>query len=248
MAQTQSPKSNNHASDPTNASSTQTQTTPTSGEAGLPEKPAELPASIRNVSATATPSAPSAPGVPPDPFDPSKLALGQDFAAAAGVKKVTTLVPVRKPAKHEWVWVHGDPNYQLTTAALVYKEDREEVYLVDQRLWPLLGGELRPICLFTTINRQGVVTLWPVKLPGPDGRHDTWNASALDAVAHAKKRWTRVVADMSLGGYNLFVAAGELEPPQWPDLTFKEILTLAFRGRFVDSADHLVLKKLRGEA
>jgi hypothetical protein len=38
----------------------------------------------------------------PDPFDPAHLALGQDFAEALGVKKLTTHVPVRKPYQHEW--------------------------------------------------------------------------------------------------------------------------------------------------
>src|SRR5262245_1289783 len=41
-----------------------------------------------------------------DPFDPTHLALGQDFAGALGVKKLTTHVPVRKPFKHEWIRVH----------------------------------------------------------------------------------------------------------------------------------------------
>lgn len=218
-------------------------TTKTDAPPPTPATP-PTPASL----ASSPPTPPATGAAPSDPFDPSKLTLKQDFATAAGVKKIVTMVPVRKPNKFEWVWVHSDPAYQLTTAALVYKEDREEVFLVEPRLWPLLGGELRPIALFTTMNRQGVLSLWPVKLPGPDGRHDSWNASALDAVGRAKAQWTRVVADMSLGGYNLFVAGADLEPPQWPELSFKEILGLAFRGHYIDNADHLVIKKLRGEA
>jgi hypothetical protein len=46
-----------------------------------------------------------------DPFaDPSKLVMSQDFARQTGVEKLLTIVPVRKPAKHDWVRVHPDPN------------------------------------------------------------------------------------------------------------------------------------------
>jgi hypothetical protein len=33
-----------------------------------------------------------------------------------------------------------------------------------------LPGECSPVSLYTAINRQGVVFLWPVKLPAPDGK------------------------------------------------------------------------------
>jgi hypothetical protein len=184
----------------------------------------------------------------PDPFDPKNLVMRQDFAAASGVKKLITMVPVRKPNRYEFVRAHDDSGYELTTFALVFKEDREETFLVDRALWTDLAGELRPIALFTTINRQNVLSLWPVKLPGADGRIDTWNASAMDAVTRAKKQWVRIAANMSLGGYELYEATGELSPPQWPDLTMREILKIAFRDRFISDVDHVVLKKLRGEA
>ncbi len=34
---------------------------------------------------------------PPDPFDPASLRLDQSFTEGAGVKKLLTTVPVRKP-------------------------------------------------------------------------------------------------------------------------------------------------------
>jgi hypothetical protein len=42
----------------------------------------------------------------PDPFDPAKLRLPQGFAAATGVKKLLTTVPVRKPIKESFVRTH----------------------------------------------------------------------------------------------------------------------------------------------
>ena len=38
-----------------------------------------------------------------DPFDPAALRLSQDFASSIGVKKVLTVVPCRKPNRHEFV-------------------------------------------------------------------------------------------------------------------------------------------------
>ena len=88
---------------------------------------------------------------------------------------------------------------------LELKEDRE-TYLVDRNLWGELPGELIPKVLFTVINRQGVLTLWPIRLPGEDGRHDEWNRSALEAAEMAQKEWIRVAANMSLGAYEVYRA------------------------------------------
>ena len=34
--------------------------------------------------------------------------------------------------------------------------------------------------------------------------------------------------------------------PVWPDISFEEILKIAFRDRYVDDVDHPLLQKLRG--
>jgi hypothetical protein len=183
----------------------------------------------------------------PDPFDPAQLALGQDFAGAIGVKKLVTTVPVRKPHRHEWIRVHPDAEYRLQTAALPLKFEREEIYLVAQPLWSELPGEVRPIEILTAVNREGVVFLWPLKLPGSDGRLDTWNASAIDAASHARQQWARVAANMALGAYEIHVPTGELSAPAWPTLSLQELLKIGFRDRFIDSIEHPALKRLRGE-
>jgi hypothetical protein len=52
---------------------------------------------------------------------------------------------------------------------------------------------------------------------------------------------------MSLGAYEVFEATGELPEPQWPELPFSQILQIAFKDKYIDSLDHPVLRKLRGE-
>jgi len=102
------------------------------------------------------------------------------------------------------------------------------------------------VTLFTTINRQGVLHLWPVKMPLPDGRQLEWHRSAAEAAERAMKKWVRVTSSMSLGAYEIFEASGDLPEPVWPDISFQEILQIAFRDRIVDRADHPLVQRLQG--
>ena len=101
--------------------------------------------------------------------------------------------------------------------------------------------------LVTAINRQDVVFFWPVKLPGPDGRMDEWSRSSLEASTRAVKLWVRVQANMSLGAYELWEANGSIADPIWPTATLHELLRIAFRDKLIESPDHPVLRRLRGE-
>lgn len=181
------------------------------------------------------------------PFDPSRLRLSQNFGASLGVKKVMTAVPVRRPDRQAFVRCHPDAAYRLSTALLEVKEDRES-FLVEPSLWSELAGEIVPKVLVTSVTRQGVLFLWPIRLPGEDGKLDDWNRSAFDAADLAAKQWVRVSANMNLGAYEIFEATGTLPEPQWPALGFQEILRLGFKDRFIDSLDHPVLRKLRGQS
>ena len=108
-----------------------------------------------------------------------------------------------------------------------------------------LPGEFALATLYTTINRQGVLSLWPVKLPAPDGKHNEWHRSAAEAEI-AMNKWLRITANMSLGAYEMFEATGDLPEPTWPDLSFPEILKIAFRDHIIEKADHPVVQRLQG--
>lgn len=183
---------------------------------------------------------------PADPFDNlDNLRLSQNFAESVGVTKALLTVPVRKPTRQEFIRVRPGDDWCLQTAILELKEDRVS-YLVDPSLWAELPGEVVPKILYTTINRQGVLSLWPVKLPGADGRQDHWSRSALEAAEMAKTKWIRVAANMSLGAYEVFTASSDIEEPDWPDVPFKEILKIAFRDQYIRDFDHPVVQRLRG--
>jgi hypothetical protein len=183
----------------------------------------------------------------PNPFDNlSALRLDQNFADAVGVKKLLNTVPVRKPNKQEFVRVHRDPSYRLTPAAIIELKEDREVYLVLPDMARQLPGEFSVATLHLTINRQGVLHLWPVKLPGPDGKHNEWHRTAAVAAELAMKKWVRVTANTPLGAYEIFEAINDLPEPVWPDISFEEILKIAFREHIVDRADHPLVQRLQG--
>ncbi|MCZ6651777.1 MAG: hypothetical protein O7D91_01985 [Planctomycetota bacterium] len=184
----------------------------------------------------------------PDPFDPARFRLSQDFQSTLGVKKALLTVPVRKPSKEWWVQTHPDAAYWMETMVLELKEDRE-VYLVEPELWSELATESTfvPKALILTINRQQVPILWPIRLPGADGKLDDWNRSAIEAAKMAQGQWVRVQANMSLGAYDVYQATGDLSAPDWPEPSMAELLRVAFKNYHITTQDHPVLRKLRGE-
>lgn len=171
------------------------------------------------------------------------LRLSQDFGAKLGVKKQFVTVPVRKPTRQEWFRAH--PEWELHTPILELKEERE-TYLVEPSLWEEHSGELVPKLIVPTITRQGVVALWPLRLPGEDGRQDEWSRSAMVAAQMAKGQWVRLAANMPLGAYDISTSEVGHEP-QWPEIGFDELVRIGFKDHFIGSADHPVLRRLRGE-
>jgi hypothetical protein len=181
----------------------------------------------------------------PDPFDLESLRLGQDFIETAGVKKLLTTVPVRKPNPQDFVRVHSDPNYRGNFLCIDLKDDRE-TYLVRPEIAPHLIGETVMKTVFTAISRQGVVFLWPVTIPPPDGKSNEWWRSAREAAELAMTRWLRIRANMSLGAYEMAEAEGQIPDPQWPNVSYQELLRIGFRAHMVDRSDHPVRARLRG--
>lgn len=194
-----------------------------------------------------TPATPPTRPEPPDPFDPASLRLGADYSEGLGVRKVITTIPNRKPNKSEWFQVRQGEEWRLQTAVLELEKGVERsTYLVAPSLWADLSGEITPALLLTCVNRSNDLFLWRIKLPGSDGRSNTWTDSALQIAKAAETTWCRMVSDIANGIYTHYEPTGELPDPKWPELSLNEILKLAFRGRMIDSLDHPIIHELRG--
>lgn len=179
-------------------------------------------------------------------FDLEKLRLSQNFSEIVGVKRVQLNVPVRKPKRQEFVRVHPEEDMYIETTVLDFDEEGE-TYLIDPKLRPVLADDIKAVAIFTVINRQGVVFLWPIPLPDEDGRHNSYHKTALEAAAKAKVGWIKIKAVRGLKGYVVEYPTASIPDPEWPEETFQEILKKAFGDRFIDSLDHPVLRRLRGE-
>jgi hypothetical protein len=138
----------------------------------------------------------------------------------------------------------------MQLASAIFADDEErETYFVTPEARQLLVGFLKPMLLTTCISRQGVVFLWPVPLPndeGGGGRSRAWGETARQAADLARTKWVRMRADMALGAYRVVSAEAELPEPTWPEKTFPELLTIAFRGCLITGPDHPVVRRLRG--
>ena len=180
-------------------------------------------------------------------WDLDALRLTQDFEAEVGGKALLTTVPVRKPTSQEFIRVHPDRNWHLEAALLEVEEEREN-YLVIAKLQHQLVEEVRPVDLVTTINRSGLLFLWPVKRPKSGKRDNAWITSAQAGARFAQQYWVKVKSNQEKAAYDIIQAASKYPDPEWPqDYTFSELLKLAFQDRVIRELDHPVLRRLRGE-
>lgn len=177
-------------------------------------------------------------------LDLNALRLSQDFTSLAAVKKETLRVPVTRPNKQFFFWVHTDPAWRFPVATIETAEDREH-FIVSPALLGELQSEIVPKVLVTCQTRQGTIFLWPIRLPGPDGRIDTWNESAFRIVTEYSGRWLRLVSNREAGSYDAMFPIAEFPAPTWPS-SFDELLGKALRDRVINAVDHPVIQKLRG--
>ncbi|MFN7830066.1 MAG: hypothetical protein ACK5NX_02585 [Armatimonadota bacterium] len=194
---------------------------------------------------TAAMSTPVSVGLSTD-LDLTKLTLTQNFSQLAGVKKVVTTVPTRKPNKQLWLRVRSGAEWQVQVLTLTM-QDTGDVYFVHPDLYGELADDVRPMMLYLYITRDGTLCLWPVSLPSEDGRLNPWAQSAHTAAKAAQLGWVKVVSSQSLGAYEIRVPTARMDEPTWPELSMREILNLAFRDKLITSLDHPIVRGLRGE-
>jgi hypothetical protein len=185
------------------------------------------------------------PTTAPDPFSPENLRLSQAFTETTRVKKLQIAVPVRKPSPQDFVRVHPSPEYRENFPIIELKDEREE-YIVTADLVPELAGEFVTKTLFFAVNRQGTPFFWPIRLPLPDGKDSPWWRSAREAAALGMQQWIRIKANMNAGAYETWGPEDPIPDPVWPDLSFWELVKIAFRDYLIDRIDHPVIGRLRG--
>ena len=200
---------------------------------------------INNGSSNSTPS--SAGSQPTeDDFDLEEVSLRQDFDSMVNAKPVTAAVHVRKPRRQEWFRIHPDLDWRFSTMILVLKDGiHEEFYLVNRTIVGAIRDEIQPMMLFTVVNAQHEVFIWPVRLP-KDGRTDNYMDTDMRAVRNAETTWTRRFWVPQSRSHKITSGAFDDEPV-WPAIGFKELRKVAFKDYYIADLDHPILRRLRGD-
>jgi hypothetical protein len=180
-------------------------------------------------------------------WDLESVRLSQDFGEIIGAQQVIATVSVRPPHAQEWFRVNPDKDWQLQTAILQLKKDRE-YFLISPKLHVQLWDEIKPVILFAAISRQGEFFLWPIRLPRSDGKSDDFMKTDLAAAREAQQYWTRRSWVAESKSHKILRATNLPDEPNWPtEKDFEGLVKIAFKDRYISNHDHPVLKRLRGE-
>jgi hypothetical protein len=176
----------------------------------------------------------------------SKFLIGnEDLNILVGRREQLT-IPVGRPDKQIYFRVCPQPEY--STMVLLF-EDRIDsgFYLVDKTVAHKFTTGLFPTYLFTVIDKTGTLRLWPVKVPGADGRTpNSWHTSELQAAHIAMQSWIKLESDRAAGGWAVHHPLGDLGGVSWPTRPFLEIVSTGFIGRKIEAEDHPIIRRLEG--
>jgi hypothetical protein len=164
--------------------------------------------------------------------------------------KVLLQINLRKPSAHEFVRTHPDDGYGAVFPIFEHRPDgnSKDLYLVMPDVEGYILSGVHPYRLQTAITRKGDLILWPLRLPEEDGRKPcVWHITALEIADRARDHWMRMSSNMGTGSYEAWQADGEIPDPDWPNLTYDQILKLAFKdGGLIDTPDHPIIAQVLG--
>jgi len=161
-----------------------------------------------------------------------------------------SIIPVRKPKKTEWFRVRTGDEWRIDLP--LYEEETGETYLVGPEYLGFLNeqGLIKRAKIYTVlVYGSGVLFLSHIGLPDADGKINSYNRSRGEAYLKAETEWVRIHANKDLGGYDSWTPESKMAEPEWPSPpnTLKEMLAIAFKGRYINTPDHPIINQLRGK-
>jgi hypothetical protein len=175
------------------------------------------------------------------------LGISTDYAAAINARASTKAFELRKPNDQEFVRTSPRKEHHLVVGSIADKQDMSRIYVVSGALLAEVKTKypkaVRGVELIVAQTLAGAPILWPVPLA--EDRGGKWNSTQRAACHQAESRWTNLVSGR--GQYDCQSVDNPREV-DWDALpAFREILEQAVSERFIDSMDHPLLRKLRGE-
>ena len=181
------------------------------------------------------------------PFNPSRFAMPSTGAEEFGARKIRSVIPVNKPGKMEWVHLLDDEDFLIPGAALLDLQDGGRVYLVVPEIAAQLDDDVRLFALAPVLTRQDKLFLWPCPIIRPGETPNPWHISHNEAYNAAKSGWIRMKSNRSCGFYDIIEPKSFMPEPDWPDMSFADMLQIAFNDdHIIDRDDHPALRRLKG--
>lgn len=167
-------------------------------------------------------------------------------------KRVVTSIPIRKPRPGiEFFRIRPEPEWTFPTYLLDLggKGEGEGKYLLTPDLYPevIETKKLKLVTIYTGIT-YGSSDLFLSEIAEPvNGEDNEYNRTRRSAYEMAKTQWVKLQTDE--GSYSTILAMSKLPEPVWPEEpeNIVKAIEIAFKDKLIDSRDHPVLKKLRGE-
>ena len=191
----------------------------------------------------------------PNPFENlADLSLPQDFDSLTAPIQYSR-IPHNKPNRQVFVRVSPKPEHRGNFAMLDinsgFGSDREQFLVLPELMSALndLPGVSGHKLVLAVARPENSPFLWKLRQPNNNtGRNDSWAHSALEIAKQAEQKWLRVKAEMQMGCYVATIATADWPEPEWPDLTFSQLLERSFGGNIITDLSHPAIKALRGAA
>jgi hypothetical protein len=135
-----------------------------------------------------------------DPFDVA-TALGGDLYGAIS-EKLLTSIQIKKPEPDEFIRV--SPTLKLTPATMLTVDSGRETYFVHPMA--RVGCPPRfilPVTFYFYMTRLNAIRCWPVRLPGSDGKDNSYWTTAHVAADIAIREWVQVAANQTEKAYEV---------------------------------------------
>jgi hypothetical protein len=161
-------------------------------------------------------------------------------------KRLVNLPVLRSPDQNWFVRTSTNPEHSGTLPLFWDKGGDDNAYLVDEAVQDRLAKVNDNYCVLA-ITKQGSLFLWCTPLENLQGEWNSWHASAHDMKAVAAEAWVKVASNKQIGGYD---AVDPIMPitqvPVFPDnLSWPEIVHLAFRRRLIEKEDHPIIRRIQ---
>jgi hypothetical protein len=186
--------------------------------------------------------------VPADPFDPKSLGISTDYAAAISAQASTKPFELRKPNGQEFFRTSPFNHQRLLVGAIADQQEMSKLYVVQPELLDQVKvrfpKSVRVYELVLTQSLVGTAFLWGVPLS--EDRGGSWNSSQRDARHKGESRWTNMASGRGQYDVTTIDNSKEVVWDSFPPMI--KILRQALSdGRLINTMDHPLLCKLRGE-